>query len=265
MKKWRYVGIMAFLVIGLTANAVFAGPTGVTQERSWLRTATKREKSPSRSTDLSLGKWAALVLLLGLGGVALYKRRRVSGRVITANVSTMRISAVTRISPKAQIVAVEVQGRVLLLGATDTHITRLGWLDDVTGNDTVEDEDESEDEVRVADVVSPTKLPARRERVAHLSNAKSTTGSAPLRKSSRFRELLADAIGLTPQTGSAPPPVVSAPVDELVAGAEDRYVGRDAQSIHTQRIRRESTNTAALIDVEGQAKGLVARLNRPSK
>ena len=269
MKNWRSVGILAFVVIGLTANDVFAGSTGVSQERSWLRTTTKSDKTPSRSADPSLGKWAAVVLLIGLGGFAWWKRRSGSRRVPTTNVSTMRISAVTRLSSRAQVVALEVQGRTLLIGATDTSITRLGWLDELPEVDLDEEEDERGFRTEKSPArttlarTSSVKSPVHAERVSSLSKAPIIKVETAARKPSRFRELLADAIGIQPKGNSTKHTIASAPVDELVAAAEDRYVGHDTGLTHTQRMRRESTNTTALIDIEGQAKGLVARLNRP--
>ena len=102
MTSRRFVGIMAALVIGLTASAVFAEPVTGTQQRAWLRTtAPKKANAVARSTTLSPGKWVAATILLGLGGVALWKRSGGSFRKPIAKVSTMQIRAVTRLSATA--------------------------------------------------------------------------------------------------------------------------------------------------------------------
>lgn len=260
MKSWRSVGIVALVVIGLTATNAFAGSQSSPPERGWLRTATKNTPPPSPSASASFGKWAALVLLLGLGGFAVYKRRGLTRKPKLAGVSSMRIVSMTRLSAKAQVVALEVQGRTLLLGATDTQITRLGWLDEEAeqGDFATDDGDPDNPKDRFEVHSPPTHTAARKPPNFAIDRAKMSPS-----KPSRFRELLADAIGLGPKGNSVKSRVEPAPVDELVAAAEDRYVGREPQRIQTQRMRRESTQTAALINVEGQAKGLVARLNRP--
>jgi flagellar biogenesis protein FliO len=182
----------------------------------------------------------------------------------------MRILSVTRLSSKAQVVALEVQGRTLLIGATETQITRLGWLDDAnSGEVDVEDDERDDAPVSVDERSTQSRtnicheplLQAKKLVNANESRAKT---KAKVKKTSRFRELLADAIGLVPASSIAKSEVNSAPVDELVSAAEDRYLGNYSQRTQTQRMRRESNQTSALIDIEGQAKGLVARLNRPT-
>jgi len=279
MNRRRYVGILAFLVIGLTANSLLAS-ANPQADRGWLRTAAKREPSHQNTNDTAYGKWAAAALLAGLGGFLIWKRRKMHASATPAAVSKMRILAVTRLSSKAQIVAVEIQGRTLLVGSTDSNVTRLGWLDEPGPALDEDDEDEPAERPTYG---RPKPFaqgkPATTQRLdrplAHAQNgtakAKATASSVarptkPMKakKPSRFRELLADAIGLEPRRTTVNLTADVAPVDELVAATEDRYVGREAPRANTQRIRRDANNSTALIDVEGQAKGLVARLNRSS-
>jgi flagellar biogenesis protein FliO len=270
MNARRFVGILALFVMTLTAADVSAGTPNTHAERSWLRQTAKSESPQAHSVVPSLGKSLALALLVGLGGYAVYKRRNITKSAKIANVSAMRILSVTRLSPKAQVVALEVQGRTLLVGATETQITRLGWLDNTNSDDVDVEDDERDD----APTSVEERSPQLRTNLRHETNGsikKVVDGNesraktkAQVKKTSRFRELLADAIGLVPASSIVKSDLNKAPVDELVHAAEDRYLGNHSQSTQTQRMRRESNQTSALIDIEGQAKGLVARLNRPT-
>jgi flagellar biogenesis protein FliO len=184
----------------------------------------------------------------------------------------MKVVAATRLSAKAQIVAVQIQGRTLLVGATDNQVTHLGWLDtddvDREGFDDGAPTDASEPEAPRGTQATNRALGPGEERESAAGVTRSAR-SASDSKASRFRELLADAIGIPPKRNPAAirsgqvARVAKAPVDELVEAAEDRYVGSDVRRLQTQRMRRELTHTSAMLDIEGQAQGLVARLNRP--
>jgi flagellar biogenesis protein FliO len=272
MKAWRSVGLMAFLVTLLTAATLLAEPTAMPTDRTWLRQAAQRTAAPSSTAQLSLGKWAALALLLGLGGFAVWKRRQVRRSSPIVSASQIKIAGVTKLSPKAQLIVATVNGRAMLLGVTDSSINRLMWLDGSGDEDTDDDRPSSDRDSTgycqtPEDVgqVHPNNSVARRTTGAHQGKdpTLTTKNSQSRRRPGKFRELLADAIGLAPRV-TPPVEVSKAPVDELVAGTEDRYVGRDTRRMNTARLGQRTVPTTPLIDIEGQAAGLVARLNRSS-
>jgi hypothetical protein len=202
-----------------------------------------------------------------VAGYVVWQRRKPTLKSGSVVVSTMKVRQVTRLSSKAQLVAVEVQGRTLLLGTTDVSITHLGWLEDVTLHSDLDgqfaDGEGSPESTRgvasspttrgtpLDNVAARRALPTdepRERRVEDASNGPS-----------RFRELLADAIGIVPKRGAKK--TKAAPVDELVAATRDRYIGSGPGNGRPPQ-RQGPISAANLIDVEGQAKGLVARLNR---
>lgn len=101
-------------------------------QRSWLRRDNSKEASQPESGSGSAQMGAtglALLLLVGLGAAAIVlKRKRVTPRVLQR--SGVRVVSSTRIGPKANLVTVDIGGRVLLLGVTDANVNELGWLDD---------------------------------------------------------------------------------------------------------------------------------------
>ncbi|MGC4064331.1 MAG: flagellar biosynthetic protein FliO [Polyangiaceae bacterium] len=261
------VGTMAAIVMILTAGEVCAGPSP-SPSRDWLRRPPKATPVNGTSARLPITSWVAVGGLGAVAGYVLWRRRRLSPRPTQASVTAMRIRQVTRLSAKAQLVAVEVQGRTLLLGATDVSITNLGWLDEDPGvagfdGDSADGELPRESPRGAAVVSSRQGQPTRNLATRHTS-AGDFEGESSKRESgqgtSRFRELLADAMGIAPKRGAKKQP--SAPVDEVAAATQDRYVGSSAAGANQAR-DREPASPSNLVDVEGQAKGLVARLNRP--
>jgi flagellar biogenesis protein FliO len=179
----------------------------------------------------------------------------------------MKVRQVTRLSAKAQLVAVEVQGRTLLLGATDVSITHLGWLDEEPG-DADFNGDASDGELpREPTRGTPVTTSARGLPTRSVASRRAAMGAVEAEASqhesgqgtSRFRELLADAMGIAPKRTKKHP---TAPADEVAAATRDRYVGSQATGARPVR-QQEPASSTNLVDVEGQAKGLVARLNRP--
>ncbi len=271
MRAWRSVGLMAFFVTALTATTLLAEPTAAPTDRTWLRQAPNRPAAASASSQLSLGKWAALALVVGLAGFAVWKRRQTRLSSPIAAASQVRISGVTKLSPKAQLIVATVNGRSMLLGVTDASINRLMWLDGSDDDGADDDQpsfgrDSSGDEppLQGPGDLYPNQSVSRRPASANRGKAPvSAAKSAQTRRQpSKFRELLADAIGLTPKAAPLVEVTQKAPVDDLVAATADRYVGRDTRRMNTARLGQRTAPSGPLIDVEGQAAGLVARLNR---
>jgi flagellar biogenesis protein FliO len=266
MRCWRSVGMMALLVTSLTAGTLLADPNAAPPDRSWLRQSVQRAPNGPAPTQLSLGKWAAVLLLVGLSGFALWKRKSARGPGRFPVASQIQIGTVAKISPKAQLIVASVNGRSMLLGVTEANVTRLMWLDG-SNDEQDQDDDSLAEEPVTADLGGPSSgnpYPNRvRLRRTPNAIANSPVGSAArsYRQTSRFREILADAIGIAPkaaQKSTAP----RAPVDELVDGNGDRFVGRSPRQMNTPRMGPKAPPFGPLVDVEGQAAGLVARLNR---
>ncbi len=79
--------------------------------------------------------WRSILLLLavgGIGGAAFYMRRRKQTRLVAPTTSRLQIVETVRVSPRAQVVLTQVNGRLLLLGVTDRSVHRIAWAGRVT-------------------------------------------------------------------------------------------------------------------------------------
>lgn len=272
----RRVGLLAFFVTFLTAATLLAGPNGSPTERDWLRPAAHPTTPGSTSAGPSLGKWLAGGLLVGLSGLALWKRRRTSRPKSNAPPSQIQITGVARLSSRAQLMVATVNGKSMLLGVTDANITRLMWLESPNGegkggrrapeSSRAASEDPASLDLYPNQLSRQARLAAVRHRAAAARpSALATPSPSPTakpRQTSRFREILADAIGLEPKV-SPVSPLAKAPVDELTAHTEDRFIATNTIRLPTAQQTQRMNAASSLIDVEGQAAGLVARLNRP--
>lgn len=256
--RWL-VGMVAPIVMVLTcelesAPAFAAGPpTGASPSapRDWLRSAKPGSSSPGTSSRWSFGKIGAAAALVGLGTYALLRRRRMARLGAgQAKVGDLRVVAATRLGPKSQVVMVRVGSRLILLGATESSINSLGWLDPP-------DDDSAEDQFpdgrpysRVEDDDPDVLGPEPRN---HPPDDTSN------RSSSRFRQILADAVFGSSSTAQKPAHR-PAPADAVADQTTDRFT-RSAPTRGAARERGAAANTR-LVNVEGQAAGLLARLNR---
>lgn len=201
------------------------------------------------------------LFVVGLGGAAVYMKRKRKASPLLVN-SEVQMLSTARVGSKAQVVVIAVGGRKMLLGVTDAGVNRLAWLDG---------ELEGDELVNVAaDQVSPTE--SVHTRFAE-PPAPERTGA-----SRNFREALFGALGQKPSR------VRQEHEDERAFGsaAADFFAGADdtASSIadetrdvvftrsSAQRKTREPVAVAApagapeMIDIEGQARGLVLRLQK---
>jgi flagellar biogenesis protein FliO len=182
----------------------------------------------------SLGRMIGLLLVVGsLGGAALYLKRR--GKVEgTRAVVKQRLSVVssTRIGPKAHAVVISVAGRQMLLGVTDSSVKRLAFIDEV--------EDEANEREHE---------PARRASPATRGAAIAVREVAPeAAKAGSFSDLLKTAFG------KRAPVQASDAASILAAETLDSVGGKPAQG---------NPSNVRMLDVEGQAQGLVRRLSGP--
>ena len=62
-----------------------------------------------------------------MGGTAFYLRRKKQGALAVPAGSRLTIVETVRVSPRAQVVLTQVNGRLLLLGVTDRSVHRIAW------------------------------------------------------------------------------------------------------------------------------------------
>ncbi|MES1189383.1 MAG: flagellar biosynthetic protein FliO [Myxococcales bacterium] len=204
---------------------------------SWLaaRPAPK-PVATGRSAIPSLGRMIGVVLLLGtLGGATLYLKRRGKGETKRA-AAPKRLSVVssTRIGPKAHAVVISVNGRQMLLGVTDSSVKRLAFIDEI-------EEDERE--------LPRDREPARRSPVATRGAAIAVRNVTPEpAKAGSFADLLKTAFG------KREPARETDAASILAAETQDTVGGKPAPANPTN---------VRMLDVEGQAQGLIRRLSGP--
>ena len=205
---------------------------------SWLAARpTPKPVASGRSSIPSLGRVIGLLLVVGsLGGAALYLKRR--GARDTKRVAVPRglsVVSSTRIGPKAHAVVISVAGRMMLLGVTDASVKRLAFIDDVDTERERERERERE--------------PARRptQQASNRSAALAVRAAAPAEpaQSRSFADLLKTAF-----TKREPAQYEDA-ASILAAETQDVVGGKPVVS------------NVRMLDVEGQAQGLIRRLSGP--
>lgn len=255
--------LLTLLVSVLTwdASAAAPAPSAKAPAPGYLRAAPKAQSAAPASPGSTIPKVLALVLVVGLGGFALYaKMRRRAGVGLKKRSSTLRVLDTARLGPKAALVTAQVGQRVILLGVTDQNIAKLGWL-----TPELESEAEAHSEA-LPDSMPPAAgdLPVRD---GVLDSDEPTAAEAPLvapavqvRKvrpsDGSFASRLRSALGAKPGAPSDDALAVSA---ELTRDVVDLRRGR--QRARAQASRREPVRTEeAMIDVEAQAAGLIRRL-----
>jgi MYXO-CTERM domain-containing protein len=267
MTRRHFVGALAPIVIaltllGITSLGLAAPPQPApnqNQARGWLRpTAATRASSSPASSPFTWGKVTASLLLVGLGGYALYRRRR--GAKIPGTRQTLgelSVVAATRVGPKSQVVLVRVGTRHLLVGATDSSVNSLGWLEDAPSGHASGEHPRVNPDEELPDESEP------RDDESRARSSRPNSLSTPHARSSRFREVLADAIGLGVPTRPEPSRRVSSQLTaaELLAERTTDRFTRTTSAPGTGR-RRATVSEVSLLDVEGQARGLVSRLER---
>ncbi|RYZ09506.1 MAG: hypothetical protein EOO73_04205 [Myxococcales bacterium] len=219
------------------AGSTKAGPA---KPPNWLapRAAPKAPVAGGKSALPSLGRLIGLVVVLGsLGGAVFYFRRK--GRVQAKAPSAKRLSVVssTRIGPKAHAVVISVAGRQMLLGVTDSSVKRLAFIDELSE----EEEERDRERGRERDPVRRAAEQAR-ERGAGIGVRTVTPETA---KAGSFSDILKTAFGKR----STPAPTDAASI--LAAETHDTVGGKPV-AVSPAPVR--------MLDVEGQAQGLIRRL-----
>jgi flagellar biogenesis protein FliO len=208
---------------------------------AWLaKRPAPKVVATGKSAIPSTGRMLGLVLVIGsLGGAALYLKRR--GRSETSRVAPpQRLSVLssTRIGPKAHAVVISVAGRQMLLGVTDSSVKRLAFIDEL----------EEEDSERGRE-----REPARR-----VASQAATRGAAiavrtvtpTSSKAGSFADVLKTAFGRR-----APAPAPEMDAASILAAETHDSVGGKPVAGNAANVR--------MVDVEGQAQGLIRRLQGP--
>jgi flagellar biogenesis protein FliO len=204
---------------------------------SWLASRpTPKPVATGRSAIPSLGRMIGLLLVLGsLGAATLYLKRRGKGEKQLVQ-SPRRLSVVssTRIGPKAHAVVISVGGRQMLLGVTDASVKRLAFIDELE-----EDAQERERE--------PARRPAAQAMTRGAAIAVRTVTPEPA-KAGSFADLLKTAFGKREPAGESDAASI------LAAETQDTVGGKPVAA---------SPTNVRMLDVEGQAQGLIRRLSGP--
>ena len=239
---------VSFALCALSAHAE-EGPDASLGSPTWLapRTGAKAKKTPvAASPSIGLGRSAGVLLLTAvLGGAALYLRHKKNRGPSKAKLANLRVIGSTKLGGRAQLVLAEVDGRKILLGVTDSSVRKLGWIEAQA-----EEEEELIPALRPRLVAAGVDLAARAPRPA--------PEAAPAKRS--FRDLLTTAvgnIGLRPDDDSAAVTLAAETQDTFT-----RSTPRTAEPRRAEALRKTAGNPQ-MIDLEGQAKGLLARLGEP--
>ena len=145
-----------------------------------------------------------------------------------------------KLGGRANLVLAEVAGRKILLGVTDNSVRKLGWLD------------AGEEEHELYGAASRPRLVAS----GIDSAARVSAEPAPVKRS--FRDLLANAVGNIGR------PADDSPAATLAAETQDTFTRSAPRSTEPRRAEpARKGGSPQMLDVEGQARGLLARLGEP--
>ena len=225
------------------------GPDASLQSPAWLApkgAAKKPAKPVAGGPAVGIGRSVGVLVLVSiLGGAALYLRSK-KNKSPKARVSQLRVVSAAKLGGKAQLVLAEVDGRKILLGVTDSSVRKLGWLD----SEVAEQEDEELEPVRPRLVAAGVNLGAQRAPRAPLEEPT----PAPKRS---FRDMLTAAVG-----NLGAPKFDDESVASIIADETQDTFTRSGNSPRPVEAQRKAAGPR-MVDVEGQAKGLLARLGEP--
>lgn len=275
MTTKRKVAVLALAVTALTASPVLAqvaddAPDASADTPSWLSQRGAHEERGARveaAQGPSLGRSLLLLVVVGgLGGAALYMRKRRGlgfGNTEASMVpSTIRVLSSTRLTPKAHAVIAHVGGRTILLGVTDSNVRRLAWLDEAPAA------------VKEPEIQATSDTPRNFEGrpVKPLLHGESLVPARAALVAARFNDVLKARLSAESEVVPAKKPAApAAAADELAEMTQDVYSSsRSFRQRKTEagkravEVRRELVTSApaagAPASYEGQIAGLTARL-----
>ncbi len=229
--------------LGAASARAQEGPDASLKSRSWLaaKSGAVKTRPVAVGPSIGLGRSLSVLVLAGvLGGSALYLRRR-KNMAPNPRSTALRVLGATKLGGRAQLVLAEVAGRKILLGVTDASVRKLGWLEP----------DAEEQELHVP---RPRLVGTGVDLTTRAASACADPVPAPKRS---FRDALAAAVGNIGR------PADSA-ADMLAAETQDTYTRSTPRAADARRA--ETAHKLAnpqMVDVEGQARGLLARLGDP--
>lgn len=223
-----------------------AAPAG-SAPRSYLRQQASTKK-PVAAAESPSGLRVALMcgLVAGLGVWALLKKRK-KHTDLRAIRSDLEVLSSARVGNKAQVVVINVGGRKVLLGVTETEVNRLAWLDGE-----LEGDGASTEAFDDAAPFAPASAPERKNVSAAVLQNKAPRPDVQPR---RFRDALLGALG-QPQKPGASNNNDGNDVALTIAESMQDVVTR------SPRVAVPAAAPDSMVDVEGQAKGLVLRLQK---
>ena len=229
----RIVVALALLVMTLTPWDARA-QQGAPAAKDWLRSDGHRQTNSNvGSSRSSVGRVLVALALVGVGGYFAWRRTRRARQNPPLVKTHIRVVGGTLVGPKARAVVADVGGRLILLGVTEQSVRKLAWLD---ASEDIDASDESDDSERLARPANEHQ-PQRKAEPRHNASV----------QRSKFSDVLKDAVGIKSRAVSN---------SALVLAENTR------DHIDLSRARGKLRNEAPLIDIEGQAAGLVSRLSK---
>jgi len=243
----------SFLLCALSAHADEA-PDASLQSPAWLAQRSngpKVAKPIASGPSVGLGRSLAVLLLMSvLGGTALYLRHK-KNQTPKARLAQLRVVGSTKLGGRAQLVLAEVDGRKILLGVTDSSVRKLGWIDVPA--------DAEEDAEQQAPAARPRLVPAGIDLAARSARVVAEAAPAPASAKRSFRDLLTSAVG---NLGHRPDD--DSVALSIAAETQDTFTRSTPRATEARRAEPARRNgNPQMIDLEGQAKGLLARLGEP--
>lgn len=256
--KRTTIALLTLFVSALTWDALATAPpagsakppaaAAAPASPAWLRSSAPSGAKGAPPSSFSFSKLLAVALVGGLGGYAVYARKRRKGLKALPASSGLRVLESTRLGPKSMLVTASVGRRVILLGVTEQSISRLGWLP--ADGDTDADADADAEHGVEVDALLPVKTAALTP--PRLMGAEEPKPKRPRPSDGTFAARLRGALG---------GPAVSASSDDALASSAQ--LTRDVVDLRSSRKRaraRSANDDGAMIDVEAQAAGLIKRL-----
>jgi flagellar biogenesis protein FliO len=252
--RQRILAVATGLCLALCAFSAQAeeAPDASVKTPSWLAPHTEKPHAAAAGPSVGLGRSVGVLLLTSvLGGCALYLRSKKNKAPKAKLGSQLRVISAAKVGGRAQLVLAEVAGRRILLGVTDSTVNKLGWLE-------AEEEEPSQVSARPRTVAAGIDLAARTVRPVL------DEPPAPAKRS--FRDLLAAAVGNIgrPDDDSAALSIAVETRDTFTRSTPRTAEPRAAEPRVAEPRRTEQRKAGPqMLDVEGQARGLLARLGDP--
>jgi flagellar biogenesis protein FliO len=229
-----YLLVLAALLTSSLSSAEEEPDASVTA-RAWLapHTTPKATQVAGGATVGLTRSLAVLALTAVLGGAAMYLRQKKT-KPPRKSSAALRVLGSTRVGQRGELVLAEVAGRKILLGVTDSAVRKLGWIDT--------DDQEQGNAVELA----------RPRLVGQAAAGTRIPSEEPLERTfmpRSFRDVFKDALG------------------GLGRSSDDSAATQLAERTRDTFSRSQPTPAArqapVMVDIEGQAQGLLARLREP--